>query len=122
MAARGEAQDLVLGEHPLICLHAAEAQPLVRVVEWQLDLAPPARVSAALGFGRQPQPHLPQQLTPGEPEVVAPAHPHEVLDPGALELWRRAAHEVAEAPEGSALLALENDRSRGFLSPIANEP
>src|SRR5207245_319823 len=70
---------------------------------------------------RQPQPHLPQQLAPGEPEAVAPAHPYEVLDPRALELRRRAAHEIPQAAVAAVTLAFEHHRRSGFLAPIANE-
>src|SRR5207245_8580369 len=85
MAARGEPQHCVLGEQPLGRREPAEAQALVGVVERELELAAAARFAAALCFGREPQPHLPQQLAPREPEAVAPAHPHQVLDRGPLE-------------------------------------
>src|SRR2546422_6673678 len=85
MAARGEPQHCVLGEQPLGRREPAEARALVGVVERELELAAAARFAAALRIGREPQPHLPQQLAPREPEAVAPAHPHQVLDRAALE-------------------------------------
>src|SRR5438132_3187391 len=86
MAARREAEHGVLGEQSLACLEPAEAQVLERVLERQLELAPAAGVVARIGHGRQPQAHLPHEVAPGEPEPVAPAHPHQVLDRRALEL------------------------------------
>src|SRR5205807_2433712 len=86
MAARREAEHRVLGEHSLAGLEPAEAQALERLVERELELAPPARLVARIALGRKPEPYLPQKPTPGEPEPVAPAHPHEVLDRRALEL------------------------------------
>jgi hypothetical protein len=64
--ARGEPEDRVLGEHPLVGGDPAERQALVRVVERQLELAAAPAVAAAGGLGRQPQPDLPQELTPRE--------------------------------------------------------
>src|SRR2546429_9986582 len=89
----------VLGEQPLLRREAAEAEPLVGMVERQLELPARAGVRVAGRLGRQPQSHLPQQLAPGEPEAVAPAHPHEVLDPGALEPGTRPARQGSDAHE-----------------------
>src|SRR5881396_1977048 len=94
MAARREAENGVLGEHSL---------------------------AGRIALGRKPEPYLPQKLTPGEPEPVAPAHPHEVLDRRALELRGRAPHDVAHAPKRAALLALGDDRGRRLLAPISDE-
>src|SRR2546421_7968921 len=41
------------------------------------ELAPAACLAALLRFGREPQPHLPQQLAPRQAEAVAPADPHQ---------------------------------------------
>src|SRR5438876_12207842 len=115
----------MLGEQPLGLREPAEAQPLVRVVERELELAAaarPPRVAAALRIGREPQPHLPQQLAPREPEAVAPAHPHQVLDRSPLEPGRRAAYEVTDTPIGTVSIALLHDFARRILTPIPYEP
>src|SRR5256885_584282 len=83
---------------------------------------PAACAHAVLRFRRKPQPHLPQELTPGEPETVASSHPHEMLDRGALELGRGTAHEVADAHVRPASLALDHDRRRRLLAPVSDEP
>src|SRR5216110_1954057 len=103
-------------------LEAAESESLVGMIERQLELPPCARVHPVLRFRRQPQPHLPQELAPGEPEAVASSHPHEMLDRGALELGRRPAHEVADTRVRPAPLALDHDRRRRLLAPVAHEP
>src|SRR5438034_1544624 len=118
MAARGEPQHRVLGEQPLGRREPAEAQALVGVVERELELAAAARFAAALRIGREPQPHLPQQLAPREPEAVAPAHPHQVLDRSPLEPGRRAAYEVTDTPIGTVSIALLHDFARRILTPI----
>src|SRR3989449_6895253 len=87
-----------------------------------LELAATARFAAALRIGREPQPHLPQQLAPREPEAVAPAHPHQVLDRSPLEPGRRAAYEVTDPPIGTVSLALLHDFARRILTPIPYEP
>jgi len=95
------------------------------VVERELELAAaarPPRVAAALRFGREPQPHLPQQLAPREPEAVAPAHPHQMLDRAALELGRRPAHEITDASIGTVALTLLHDCARRVFAPITYEP
>ena len=122
MAAGREPEDCVLGEQPLLRREAAEAEPLVGMVERQLELPARAGVRVAGRLGRQPQSHLPQQLAPGEPEAVAPAHPHEMLDRGALEPGRRPARQVADARERPAPLPLEHELGRRLLAPIAHEP
>src|SRR2546422_10383030 len=122
MAARGEPQHRVLGEQPLGRREPAEAQALVGVVERELELAAAARFAAALRFGREPQPHLPQQLAPREPEAVAPAHPHQVLDRGPLEPGRRAAHEATDTPRGTHSLALLPHCARRLGPPRPNAP
>src|SRR6266853_1607771 len=91
MAAGGEPQDGIFGEQPLGRREAAEPQSLVGVIERQLELTPSARVHPLHRFRWKPQPYLPDQLAPGEPEAVASPHPHEMLDRGALELGCRAA-------------------------------
>src|SRR6266850_393099 len=121
MAARGEPQDGVLGEQPLGRLEAAEAESFVWMIERQLELSPSARVHPVRRFRRKPQPHLPEQLAPGEPEAVASPHPHEMLDRGALELGRRAAREIADAHIWAAPLPLDHRRRRCLLAPVANE-
>src|SRR3989454_12716023 len=102
MAARREAEHGVLGEQSLAGLEPAEAQVLERVVERQLELAPAAGVVPRISRGRQPQAPLPHELAPGEPEPVAPAPPHQMLDRRALELRGRAPHDVAHAPKRAA--------------------
>src|SRR2546426_12308198 len=109
MAARGEPQHRVLGEQPLGRREPAEAQALVGVVERELELAAAARFAAALRIGR-------------EPEAVAPAHPHQVLDRSPLEPGRRAAYEVTDTPIGTVSLALLHDFARRILTPIPYEP
>src|SRR5205807_2398275 len=99
----------------------AEVQALERLVERELELAPPARLVARIALGRKPEPYLPQKPTPGEPEPVAPAHPHEVLDRRALELRGRAPHDVAHAPKRAALLALGDDRRGRFFAPVTDK-
>src|SRR5689334_19492850 len=112
-----ESQDGVLGEQPLVRRQPAEAEAFVRMVERELELAPAARTGAVLGFGRQPQSHLPQELAPREPEAVASPDPHEMLDGGALEIGGGTADEVADAQERTAPLPLEHEGSRRLLAP-----
>src|SRR6266852_4179146 len=121
MTARREPQYRVLGEQPLVGLEPVEAEPLVRMVERQLELAAPAGVRAARRLGCEPQADLPQQLAPRESEAVASAHPHEVLDGAALEPGWRAPHEVADACERPVPLPLDDRRGRGLLTPVAQE-
>src|SRR3989440_12395350 len=85
------------------------------------ELAPAACLAALLRFGREPQPHLPQQLAPRQAEAVAPADPHQVLDRAALELGGSPPHEITDAPERAAR-ALVHDRGRRLLAPIPDEP
>src|SRR5205809_6295668 len=122
MAARGEPQHLVLGEQPLGRREPAEAQALVGVVERELELAAAARFAAALRIGREPKPHLPQQLAPREPEAVAPAHPHQVLDRSPLEPGRRAAYEVTDTPRATAWIAPLHDFARRIVTPTPHDP
>src|SRR5690349_21523633 len=117
MAARGEPQHPVFGEHPLGGLETSEAESFVRMVECQLELTSATGVwRAALRIRGQPQPHLPHQLAPRETESVTPAHPHEMLDRGALELGWRSSHEIADALV-RATLPLEHDRGGRVLTP-----
>src|SRR2546422_7799005 len=122
MAARREAEHRGLGEHSLAGLEPAEAQALERLVERELELAPPARLVARVALGRKPDPYLPQKPTPGEPDPVAPAHPHQGLDRRALELRGRAPHHVAHAPNRASLPAPGDDRRGRFLTPVPDEP
>src|SRR2546425_11934244 len=85
-------------------------------------LFPYTTLFRSLRIGREPQPHLPQQLAPREPEAVAPAHPHQVLDRSPLEPGRRAAYEVTDTPIGTVSLALLHDFARRILTPIPYEP
>src|SRR5438445_158915 len=62
------------------------------------------------------------QLAPREPEAVAPAHPHQVLDRSPLEPGRRAAYEVTDTPIGTVSIALLHDFARRILTPIPYEP
>src|SRR5258705_145735 len=101
---------------------AAELESLVRMIERELELPPSARVHATRRFRREPQPHLPEELAPGEPEAVASSYPHEMLDRGALELGRRAAYEVADARIRAAPLPLDHHSRRRLLAPVPNEP
>src|SRR5205823_7521218 len=52
---------------------------------------------------------------------IAPAHPHEVLDRGALEPGRRPARQVADAREWPAPLPLEHELGRRLLAPVTDE-
>src|SRR5437879_13058592 len=99
MSARRESQDRVFGEQPLVRRETAEPEPLVGMVERQLELPPRAGIRVACRLGRQPQSHLPQQLAPGEPEAVAAPPPHEVLDRAALGLELPPTCQVADARE-----------------------
>src|SRR2546430_6870157 len=112
MAARREPQHRVLGEQPLVRRETAEAQSLERVVESELELAPAACLAALLRFGREPQPHLPQQLAPRQAEAVAPADPHQVLDRAALELGGSPPHEITDAPERAARALVRSEERR----------
>src|SRR6266849_2787127 len=94
MTARREPQYRVLGEQPLVGLEPVEAEPLVRMVERQLELAAPAGVRAARRLGCEPQANLPQQ---------------------------RAPREVADARERPVPLPLDDRRGRGLLTPVAQE-
>src|SRR5437773_7197417 len=122
MAARSEPQDGVFGEQPLGRLEATEPESLVGMVDRQLELPPAARVHSVLRFRRKPQPHLPEELTAGEPEAIASPYPHEMLDRGALELGRGAAHEIADAHVPAPLFALDHHAGRRLLTPVPNEP
>src|SRR6266446_4858714 len=122
MAARGEPQDGIFGEQPLGRRKAAEPQPLVGMIERQLELSPSARVHPLYRFRRKPQTHLPEQLAPGEPEAVASPHPHEMFDRGALELGRCAAREVADAAVLTGALSLGHHSGRRLFAPVAHEP
>src|SRR6266700_1610457 len=84
--------------------------------------APSARVHTVHRFRWKPQPHLPEELAPGEPEAVASPHPHEMLDRGALELGRGAPHEVADTAELTGTLPLSHHAGRRLFAPVAHEP
>src|SRR5947209_3877089 len=120
--ARREPHHRVFGEQPLVCRETAEAQVLERVVERELELAPAACLAAPLRLGREPQPHLPQQLAPRQAEAVAPAHSYQMLDRVALELGGCPPHEIAGAPERAAARAFRHDRGRRLLAPVPDEP
>src|SRR5947208_13883912 len=97
MAARSEPQDGVFGEQPLGRLEATEPESLVGMVARQLELTPAARVHSVLRFRRKPQPHLPEELTAGDPEALASPYPADVRDRGAVGLGWGAAHGMADA-------------------------
>src|SRR5438552_4983401 len=122
MAARGEPQDGIFRKQPLGGLEAAESESFVRMIEPQLELPASARVHPVLRFRREPQPHLPEELAPGESEAVASPHPYEMLDRGALELGWCPAHEVADAHVPAPLLALDHHSRRRLLAPVPDEP
>src|SRR5947208_12785178 len=122
MAARSEPQDGVFGEQPPGRLEATEPESLVGMVERQLELPPATHVHSVLRFRRKPQPHLPEELTAGEPEAIASPYPHEMLDRGALELGRGAAHEIADAHVPAPLFALDHHSRRRLLAPVSDEP
>src|SRR2546428_5250779 len=103
MAARGEPQDGVFGEQPLGRLEATEPESLVGMVERQLELPPAARVHSVLRFRRKPQPHLPEELTAGEPEATTPPHPPAMVTRGALEGGAGAAQRSCDAPPPAPL-------------------
>src|SRR5256884_7946895 len=83
-----------------------------------------ARAASRVGGapGRQTRSHLPQQPAPGEPEAVAPTHPREMLDRGALEPGRRPTRQVADAREQPAPLPLEHELGRRLLTPVPDKP
>src|SRR5207244_5156674 len=121
MTARREPEDVILGEQALGRREAAEPETFVWVVERELELAPSAHIAAALRLGREPQPHLPQQLATGEPEAVAAAYPHQMLDRGTVELGGSPPHEVADARELTAPLPLGHHRGRCLFTPVTDE-
>src|SRR5229473_8561587 len=91
------------------------------MIQRQLELATPAAIAAALGLGREPETHLPQQLAPGEPEPITTADPHECLDRRSFESGRSASDEIADALEWSVALSLSNGRSRRLFTPMTHE-
>src|SRR5919109_1723136 len=121
MATRREAERRVFGEQLFVGGETAEAYVLVRMIQRQLELAPPASIDAALGFGRDPETDLPEQLAAGEPQAVASSDPHEGFDCRAFERWGSASNEVADTPERTMLLAFLDGRSRGRFTPVPDE-
>src|SRR5437868_14457005 len=91
------------------------------MMERQFELLTRARRIAALVPGRKPESHLPEQLTPGETEPIAPAHPHQVVQGIARQPGRGAADHFSRAVKQAALLALEHQGLGDVFSPLANE-
>src|SRR5438552_12075979 len=91
------------------------------MIQRQLELATPASVAAALGLGREPETHLPQQLAPGESEPITAADPHECFDRRSFESRRSSSYEIADALEWSMALSLFDGGSRGFFTPMSHE-
>src|SRR2546421_8778910 len=89
------------------------------MIQRQLELATPASVAAALGLGREPETHLPQQLAPGESEPITAADPHECFDRRSFESRRSASYEIADALERSVLLTLQYSGGRLLFAPNA---
>src|SRR2546430_16396279 len=104
MAARSEPQDGVFGEQPLGRLEATEPESLVGMVERQLELPPAARVHSVLRFRRKPQPHLPEELTAGEPGDLPFPYPHQTLDHRAPWLGAGAARQSVGGPRPAPLV------------------
>src|SRR3972149_6347063 len=99
----------------------AEREVLVGVIQRHLELMPHARRIPLLVLGREPQAYLPEQLPTREPKAVASAHPDQMLNGIARQLGRRAAHQVTQALEGTAALALVHHLLRGVFAPLAEE-
>src|SRR3989442_1993729 len=93
----------------------------MRMIQRQLELAPPASVAAALGLGREPETPLPQQLAPGESEPITAADPHESFDRRSFQSRRSTSYEIADTIERSVALSLSNGRCRGFFTPMPHE-
>src|SRR5947207_2642316 len=91
MPAGGESERGILGEQALVWRKAAKRQPLMGMVQRQLELPAAPAVCRARGLGREPQTDLPEQLAPRQAEGIATADPHERFDGGSFELGRRAA-------------------------------
>src|SRR6267143_2770460 len=91
------------------------------MIQRQLELATPAAVAAALGLGREPETHLPQQLAPGEPEPITTADPHECLDRRSFESRRSASYEIADVLEWSVAFSLFDGGCRGCFTPMPHE-
>src|SRR3989441_8586597 len=91
------------------------------MIQRELELAPPASVAAALGLGREPETHLPQQLAPGESEPITAADPHECFDRRSFESRRSASYEIADALERSVLLTLQYSGGRRLLPPMPHQ-
>src|SRR6185503_16291545 len=122
MAARREAEGGVLGQEALVGGQTAEMELLVGVIQGQFKLPAPPAIARAGRLGWQTQPYLPEQLTPGQAEAIAPADPHQGLDRGALERGGRAADEIADALERTVALAFLDGCHCGFFAPMTNEP
>ena len=82
-----EAHHPVLGDHLVVRVEVRKGDAGVRVVERQfgLRMVLPAAGAFVVRLGAEPQPGLPEQLSPGEAEVGEAADPDEVLDRGAFE-------------------------------------
>src|SRR5437867_6416991 len=122
MRAGREAEGRILGQEALVSGQSAECQLLMGMVQRELELAPAAAVARLGSLGGEPEADLPQQFASGQAESVAAANPHEGFDGGAFELRRRAPDEIADALEGTILLALFNGSGRGCFTPMAYEP
>src|SRR5947199_9345362 len=92
----------------------------MRMIQRQLELATPASVAAALGLGREPETHLPQQLASGESEPITAADPHECFDRRSFESRRSASYEIADALERSLLLTLQYSGGRILFAPVTD--
>ena len=121
MPAGGESERGILGEQALVWRKAAKRQPLMGMVQRQLELPAAPAVCRARGLGREPQTDLPEQLAPRQAEGIATADPHERFDGRSFELGRRAADEIAHALESAVAFALRDGGDRGFFTPVANE-
>src|SRR5258706_11124980 len=119
MPAGREPERGVLGQQALVSGQPAECELFVGMIQGELELTPATAVTRLGGLGRQPEADLPEQLASRQTESVAATDPHEGFDGGALELRRRAPDEIANALEGTILLALCHGRGRGFFTPMA---
>src|SRR5439155_792524 len=70
MPAGGESERGILGEQALVWRKAAKRQPLMGMVQRQLELPAAPAVCRARGLGREPQTDLPEQLAPQRVERV----------------------------------------------------
>src|SRR2546425_148511 len=93
----------------------------MRMIQRQLELATPASVAAALGLGREPETHLPQQLAPCESEPITAADPHECFDRRSFESRRSASYEIADAFVWAVSLSLFDGRGCRLFAPMPYE-